>query len=800
MSNLSQNDHIQDTWNSEEESLLNLKDIFKVYFRYWPVVLISIAVGVFLARTYLRYAIPEFQTSMELLLKDNKNSGQLAESAILGDLGFNTGARNIENEISLLTSKSLMEVVVQELGLEVDYYSKGRIKNSLLYEVNPFIVTNVKWKDSTERLQNFVFQIKKISANKWELLNGDEKLNVHWGEPIDLKKVQFSVEPNQLSQKTINGELYEVDIATPEARAIQMTKNLEVTLSKKTSTVLRLAYKGLHPKRAADILNKLVKEYDEMQAEDKNRIYVNTVKFLDERLFLIANDLSLIEQQVQQLKSESGGIDLSLNATSLLSDLSRNTEKLQEIDVQLEVLAGIKKILSNSQTRFEFIPSSGSITNLALTGLITNFNQLLLQWERAKLIQGPNHPDVLLYQDQLVSTRTTILDNLQAIQKELEVGKKSIASSENRLNGKLRSLPVQERRMLEVQRQQEIKNAIYLKLLEKREESAISANVSVSDNKVIDRAEKAIQVKPKNVQIWGLGLFGGAALPILAIMLLHLLNNKVQHEEDVKKKTKTPLLGSITFSPGGQVFGKGKNRSAAAEMFRVLRANLQYVGEGVHNKVIAVTSSVSGEGKSFVVTNLGITLSLGNKKVALLEFDMRKPKLAKYLNHIPQGKQGLSAYLSNPQLQVEDILHPHSNYANLFYIPCGPIPPNPSELILGERMNLLMDRLKDEFDYILVDTPPIGLVGDALLFAKYIDVSLYVVRAGVSLKENMQILDGIYQQQKMPRLYAILNGVKANSIYGKKYGYGYGYGYGYYQEDNTEGFFKKKFNQLTGRS
>lgn len=800
MSNFSQNDTLQDNWSSEDDSLFNIKDVFKVYLRFWPLVLISIALGLFIARTYLRYAVPEFQTSMELLLKDNKNSGQLAESAILGDLGFNTGGRNVDNEISLLTSKSLMEVVVRELNLEVDYYSKGRIRKNLLYEINPFFIKNIKWRDSTERIQSIAIELKKLNGDVWLIEKGKKTYQVKWNEWVDLGNIQFVIEPNIREEKINEGDEFNVYIATPAAKAASMVGNLDISLSKKASTVLKLTYRGLHPKRAADILNNLVQEYDEMQAEDKNRIYVNTVKFLDERLFLIANDLNLIEQQVQQLKSETGGIDLSLNASTLLTDLSRNTERLQEIDVQLEVLAGIKKMLSSGQTRFEFIPSSGTINNLALTGLITNFNQLLLQWERAKQIQGPNHPDVVLYQDQLVSTRVTILDNLQAIQKELEVGRNSITSSENKLNAKLRNLPVQERRMLDVQRQQEIKNAIYLKLLEKREESAISANVSVSDNKVIDRAENASQVKPKGSQIMGMGLLGGAALPLLIILLLHLLNNKVQHEEDVKKKTKTPLLGSITFSPGGQVFGKGKNRSAAAEMFRVLRANLQYVGEGVHNKVIAVTSSVSGEGKSFVVTNLGITLSLGNKKVALLEFDMRKPKLASYLGHRPQGKQGLSAFLSNPQLKMDDILHPHTNYDNLFYIPCGPIPPNPSELILGERMKILMDSLKNEFDYIVVDTPPIGLVGDALLFAQYVDVSLYVIRAGVSLKENLQILDGIYQQQKMPRLYAILNGVKANSIYGKKYGYGYGYGYGYYQEDDKKSILKNIRKKLFGRS
>jgi capsular exopolysaccharide synthesis family protein len=770
--------------------------LLKLILTKWPIILLSLLLSYFLSSLFLRYVSPRYLALTSILIKDTRNSSGMSETAVFDDLGILSSGRNLDNELLILKTSFLMEEVVRNLNLQFSYENQGRIMTKDLYKNSPIQILSWQPNDSlSRRTIEFLLNIKP--EGKLEILFEGKSFRGQLGESLTLPFGHLTLGTSKNSSKFFLDDLksLKIELKSIEIAASELSKRLTVNLDAKTKgTVLQLRFEDENQKRAVEILEEVIKVYNEGEVIDKNRIFENTVKFIDQRIVDLGTELENVEGDVAQFKSKSGAISLLDEGNLLLTQSSVLSKEIAEIDAQIEILGSIRKQLLQKGYEFNFVPSGDNITSISFGSLLNSFNQLLLEREKLTEKYGPNLPEVVLVEKQLGNLRNNIIENINSSEKEFLLKRKSLLLQDEGFQNRLRGLPQTEKQLIEIQRQQQIKQQLFLYLLQKREEAALSLSVTVANNRVIEPPRLVGQVFPKIKQIRAIALSLGLLVPIFLIIIFQVLSNKVMVEDQISNITSVPIIGTIPFTNSAgvkPVVGEDK-RSAGAEMFRLVRANLQFVGGGKHNKVIAITSSVSGEGKSFITTNLGLTLALAGKKVVLIEADMRKPKLAAYLNHEKGTSKGLTDFLINKEITVDQITLLSPFNENLSYIPCGPLPPNPSELLLGDRMDILMMSLKEKFDFILLDTPPIGLVSDALLLNKYLDTTIYVVRQGITQKRQLKIVDDLSTNVKMPRIYIIFNGVKFGkggygygTGYGYGYGYNYGYGYGYYSDEKS---------------
>lgn len=764
---------------TSEAKPLNLGQLLRNYLGYWHWFVIALAIGLTGSYLYLRYTPPIYTSSVKVLIQDDKASGQLSESSFFEDLGVGSKReQNTENEIEVLKSSFLMKEVVQNLGLQYRNIQKGSVRDVDLYTDGPIQV--LSWEPVDQTSGSGISFIVNAASNSMNYVAqyGDKKYAGRFGSRLSLPTGKIT-----LSRKAVGsiGAIHDiiVDVCDPSTCASTYINSLSIGVLGKKSTVLKLDLSDVHPVRARDILNELVKVYDASQVADKNRVLKNTITFIDERIKILSTDLAYVETDVEQYKKDNKITNLSAQGELLMQEVSQYSKSYTDINLQLDILKGIKDILSKDPARFEFVPSNSGLTNLTLTGLMQSFNQLLIERDKAKSTLGSNHPTIAMMESQLGNLRTNILNNIVNIERDLKATSQSVKIREQSLSNRLTVLPKQERELIEIQRQQGIKQNLYLYLLQKREETALDLAVAVGNSRIVEPAAVGGRTKPKPETIWLLGSIFGLILPLLLINLLKALNNKVWAEADISEHTSVSTIGVLTFvNQVDKVVVKEKSRSAISEMFRLMRANLQFVGEGMHNKVILVTSSTSGEGKSFVSVNLGMTLALTGKKVMMIELDLRKPKLATYLGHKRGEGKGITEYLVKGELDWKQVINVSDHHPMMHYISTGPIPPNPAELLLSVRLKELIEILKTEYDYIIMDTPPVGLVSDALLLGSMCDVSLYIVRQGKTAFTQLNILEDIAINQKLPRPFIVFNAVNM-----RRTGYGYGYGYGYYQDE-----------------
>jgi capsular exopolysaccharide synthesis family protein len=785
---------------------IDAEKIFHIVIKRWPIILLSTILGFFLSNIFLRYATPMYSASSKVLIKDTRTSGGMSESVIFQDLGILNSGRNLDNEIQILRTSYLMEEVVKRLNLQYSYTIQGRLKSSDLYGESAIRVLSWVPSDSSQEKSSF-FEVSINANNQFSIIHNEKTYKGEFGQSIKFPSGNLtlgkSVIDSNSNKKVSDTKIIGISIYPITHVARQLSKNLNVSVDLKSkSTVLDLSITDVNPKKAVDIITGLIDVYNESEISDKNRIYKYTVNFIDERIKILRDELIDVEGNVASFQSETGAINLIGEGAILLTESNEGAKAIGLLEGQLQIIRAIKAQLQNGEQEFDFVPTSETLTNTALTGLLANFNELLLDRERLNGRLGPKNPEVLLVEKQLNNLRINIVENINNIERDLLVNKKVLTSQDRSIVNRIKKLPVTERQLLEIQRQQAIKQQLYLYLLQKREEAELSLSVTVANNRVIEPPKFNGQVSPnvKQVKLFSLSL--GFLLPIIILLVLQAFNKKVMTEEHIGQNTITPILGTIPQTSEASHIAVGeKKRSAAAEMFRLVRANLQYVGEGVNNKVIAFTSSISGEGKSFITLNMGLTLALGTKKVVIIELDMRKPKVASYLGYQKGKVKGITDYLVDDSLDWPALINKSSQNENLFFIPCGPLPPNPSELLLSDKLQNLISILRKEFDYILIDTPPIGLVSDALLLNKIIDATFYIVRQGVTEQRQLKIVEDINKNRKLPRVYIVFNGIKFGSGgygygtgYGYGYGYNYGYGYGYYADDaKAKSFWKKLF-------
>ncbi|MEO9003591.1 MAG: polysaccharide biosynthesis tyrosine autokinase [Ginsengibacter sp.] len=777
----------------EETEEVSISDLLYKFLPYWPIFVLLLILALAGAWLYLRYTVPVYQTTATLLIKDDKNTPPNANDMMQAFDMFGS-KKNVENEVEVLQSKTLMQQVVKDLHLYAPINIKGRVLNQSAYIYSPIII-EARDPDSIKIVKKVPFKYNSASATV-----NIEQINYPVNQWLSTPYGILKFLPNKYYKpsddiKTEKENDFYFSLTTVKKAVNSVLNDIIVAPSSKQSTVIDLSIKGTIPNRGEDILNDLLKAYTHASILDKNMLAANTLKFVNDRLKFVESDLDSVEGSLQRFKSKNKITDISAQGQIYLQTVAANDQKISDINMQLAVLDQVENYVKSKGGLGGVVPATLGVADPVLIDLLQKLSELELQNTQMKKIVPENNPAVVALVDGINKLKPGILENINSQRKNLVAGRNDLSGTNNRYSSMLITIPEKERELLGISRQQAIKNNIYTFLLQKREETALSFASAVADSRVIDQAESGdAPVSPRPKLIYLAALFAAFVLGIAIIYLKDVFTRTIQVRSDIEKYTDIPVLGEVVYdrSRNPIVITEGK-RSFIAEQFRQLRTSLAYMGVDEVHKKIMITSSISGEGKSFIAVNLGMSLSLMAKKVILIELDLRKPKLSEQFNisrHI-----GLSNYLIG-KATIEEIIKPTGSQ-NLSLIPSGAIPPNPSELISNGRLLDLMEYLDGHFDYILIDTAPVNPVTDAFIISPLCDVSLYVVRESYTYKMFLKKLAEKFQRKSLKNPAIVFNGIRGKGFgrYGYGYGYGAGYGYGYTEDDENGGWWKRIFKK-----
>lgn len=771
---------MEDFWEEEEikQNDFSFKDIVFRYLRYWYWFVIGVVLCGAAAWLYLQRTTPLYQSTASLLIKDEKKGG-LSNNEVLKDMDLFAGSKLVDNEVEVLKSRNLIEKVVDKLNLPVRYYREDTFRDVELYADSPI---KVNFTELTPYAYTHPLYIRMSGGEQFDLLTSTGK-NMGTFMYTQLIKSQYG-RFRVFRNKDIVAVDHPVKVTfTPRDQLVdQLRGEISVGLLSKNSTVLQLSYKNGIREKGKAVLGKLLDEYSFSALEDKNREASNTLRFIEDRLKLITGELTDVEKDVEQYRNTAGITNLSVESNLFLEKVKENDVKLNEVDIQMNVLDGVERYINSNQSAAA-APATMMVSDPILTSYVNSLSDLEL--EKEKLTKGAgaraNNPYLNTVNTQIENTRQAIRDNLAAQKRSLAIQKAGLQSNNSRLESSIRSIPRKEREYVGIQRQQNIKESLYLTLLQKREETALSYASTVTDSRVVDLpSSTSSPVSPKRKMILLGALIAGLVIPAGVIQLKEMMIETVQSRKEIEEKTGLNVFGEIALKDrkDNSTIIDSKDRGFVAEQFRTLRTNLQYLSIDGKEKGLTylLTSSMSGEGKTFVSLNLAASLAALGKKVVIMELDLRKPRLSEYMGL--SKEDGITNYLTN-RLSESEILKP-TMLENLFLISSGPIPPNPAELLAGDKITELIRVYQQSFDYVILDTPPIGLVADALLLSPTADACFYLVRHEVTHRNQLTNLKKLAGQKRFKSLNVIFNGVNYKNS--KEYGYGYGgyYGYGQY--------------------
>lgn len=766
--------------NLPEESADIKQFLFKI-LRNWPWIALSLITIMAIAWLYNRYAEPVYKSQAAIIIKDEKKGGGgLLDNPLLRELDMAGGGKLVDNEIEILKSYDLMEDVVRKQQLFLDLRSKGSLTSRSVFGKDAPLIIRVANPDTiASPLQ---WSIARQPNGKWSLDYGshDKKLSVTRGRWYIINGLLFQVadnpdfKPNPDSTSQVNE--YALNLNPIKVAVNNYSTALNVQPASKTATIINLQLTDYNSSRAQTALNALINIYNQQALEDKNRVTTNTLEFLNDRLAIIEKELRTVEGQVERFKSSNRITDIPAEAQQYLDQAKQVDIQKAEQQTQLSVLESLESNLKANQNNPKLVPSGSGINEPSLAEMIQTHNRLVLERERQAERLGPKNPIPVDLGNQIINLRASLLANIGNLKQAYRIALNDITSKDAELNARIRNIPQIQKNLVQIQRDQSVKEQLYFLLLQKREESAITLASTTPDSRSIEKPRNTGIVSPKTTLIMTIAFLLGLLIPIAIIYLINYFNNKIESKDEVEQKCNAPVLGEISYvkKDASPIVVQKGSRSIVAEQFRVIRTNISFTRPGQSPKCILVTSHRPEEGKSFTSLNLAASYALLNKKVVVLEFDLRKPRLSAALNI--HSEAGISNYLAASIPTIDNILHEVPGFEQRFWLlPTGPIPPNPAELILGDKMKQLMEELHKRFDYIILDTPPYGLVTDSSLLGAYADISIVVLRQGFTFNWVLQELNKKLNDNPTQALYTVINRVGENKQYGsyKRYGYGY---------------------------
>lgn len=754
--------------NDEEKEENIGQQLLTRYLPYWPLFILAALIALSAAYVYLRYATPVYEASATMIIKDEKRGSE--DSRLVEDLNKISSKKVVENEIEVLQSRALMETVVKRLALYVSITQKGKVKEVDAYMVSPVSI-EARNPDSVVATGKINFTYDK--ASRTITLNGKDRYQIGDFVNTPYGFLRFSENKNYRPSLESDKQLY-FTMEDPRIIADGIIHGLKVTANRQ-SAIIDLSFRDVIPQRAVNILDELIKAYEEASLNDKNTVARNTLSFLNEQLFALGHDLDSIEKKIEQYKAGSDAINISSQGESFLQNVAANDQKLGEVRSQMAILGQVEKSVLSRSNSDAMAPSA--VNDPALAGLMNKLHTAQLEYNSMKQTMGENNPLLLAKEEEINKLRPGILENIQTQKNALSASSQSLAATNGGYSSVLRTMPQKERQILEISREHATKSQSYANLLQKKQETEMGLASAVSNFKVVDKALAGNDpVSPKKKLIYMMALVGALGLCVGVITIKDMFTGKIKYRTEIEKMTGIPIIGEIAFdkSKSPLVIEKG-TRSFVAEEFRKLRISLSFLGIDSSHKKLLLTSSISGEGKSFVAANLAVSISLTGKKVVLVDMDLNNPSLSRILN--VNQEYGVTELLTGEK-RVDEVIEKLEGYESLYFISPGNLPENPTELLANGKVNAIIDYLDNNFDMVIVDTSPSVLVTDAFILSSLCDATLYVIRHDYTPKMLVRRIDENNEINPLHNAAIVFNGVKARGIIKNNYGYGYDYVYG----------------------
>lgn len=778
----------ENNMNEQDEEKINYQELLFRYFIHWPWFVASIMVCLIIAWVYLHFQTPVYQVSASIMIKDDKKSGGSTDLENLGIGGVITSTQSIDNEIEVLRSKTILKEVVNNLELYITYNDEDEFPKKEMYKTSPVIVNLTA--QEADKLPEAALIDMKISPEGSLDVNlkvGLNEYNQHFDKlpavlPTDAGTFGFALK-DSLTNGKIEGQKGERHISTVVSQPFGVAKGYQGALSiaptSKATSVAVVSLMNTNIQRAQDFINKLMEMYNRNTNNDKNEVAEKTREFINERIKIIDEELGSTEDKLEAFKRNAGLTDISSDAQLAVSGNAEYEKKRVENGTQINLVRDLAKYINNPSNEYEVLPGNIGLSDAGLTTQIERYNELVTERKRLLRTSTESNPMIVNLDTSIRAMKANVQTAINGTLQGLLIVKADLDREAGRFSRRISDAPGQERQYVSIARQQEIKAGLYLMLLQKREENAITLAATANNAKIIDEpVTSGGPLSPKPKMIYMIALVVGVGLPVGIIFLIGLTKLKIEGRGDIEKLTRLPIIGDVplTTDKTGSIAVFENQNTLMSETFRTIRTNLQFM-LAKEQKVILVTSTISGEGKSFISANLAISLSLLGKKVVIMGLDIRKPGLNKVF-HISRKEQGITQYLSNPEKNLMDFVQPSDVSKNLYILPGGTVPPNPTELLAREGLDKAIETLRKNFDYIILDTAPVGMVTDTLLIGRVADLSVYVCRADYTRKAEFTLVNELASADKLPNLCTVINGLDLQK---KKYGYYYGYGkYGAY--------------------
>lgn len=781
------------TTNNEEG--FDLKQLLEKFIINWRWFVISLILCIFIAAIYLRYKTEIYKVQATVQINDEKKGSYQNQMMALQDFGLMSNSGGIDNEIEIMRSKSLVKQVVMDLKLYTIYTIHGRVANRVAYGKYP-VEVNISENDVENMTNGFMLKITQPTPQSYVI-------NYVKRDPNTRKKVEVEEKTDSLpyiiespigqlvltkgeSEPLASNLEMTVSIVPPIRMAKHCLGGLTIAPTSKTTSIAHISYLDESKRRGVDFVNQLVDAYNRENNNDKNLVGIKTEQFINERLQKVAEELNATESQLAGFKSSSGLTNLSSDAQLVLQSSNEYEKKRAELLAQLGILTQLKQYVNNPANHLQVIPGNVGLTDATLTALIGQYNEAIVKRSSLLRTATENNSSVIEVTSNAEQLANAIKTSIESLNNALNIQVRNAESQANRYNARINQAPTQEKELAKFTRQQEVQQGLYLMLLQKREENSLALAATADNAKIIDAAlANELPVSPKRNMVWLIAIIMGIAIPIALIYLFELLRYKIEGRNDLDKLCKVPVLGDVALDHSLKtnqraIVIKENENDTMAETFRAIRTNLQFMLDSPDKKVTLFTSTTSGEGKTFVASNLAMSFALLGKKVILLGLDIRKPRLAEIFG-LKDHTKGITSFLigdkNDKELLFDQIINSKQS-ENLDLLPAGIIPPNPAELLSKENLDKAIEFLKEKYDYIILDTAPLGLVTDTLIIARVADACLYVTRADYTTKNDIQFLNSIHEEGKLKNMAVILNGVDMKK---RKYGYYYGYGkYGKY--------------------